>query len=167
VLHRNTHDVYVSLGSNMGDRIHHLNYAVSRLNALSLVPVHYSPVYETAPVGYLDQPDFLNVVAHLTSVQNPFELLASMLSIESERMRTRDVRYGPRTLDLDILLYDSDYICYNSLQIPHPRMWERAFVMVPLSTLSPARRGLGGQTVLKIADKLSVEGDVRYVGRFW
>ena len=161
------HDVLIGIGSNLGDRLAYLDFAVTRLRELSQGRIECSPVFETAPVGYTDQPYFLNMVVKVNLPHRPLELLTKLMQIEAECHRQRTVRYGPRTLDLDILLYDDEYVCYQSLQIPHPRMWQRSFVMVPLATLVPKRRALGGYTVEELSQKLSLEGDVRYVGRFW
>jgi 2-amino-4-hydroxy-6-hydroxymethyldihydropteridine diphosphokinase len=161
------HDVFIGIGSNLGDRLAYLDFAVTRLSELSEGRIVCSPVFETAPVGYTDQPDFLNMVARVYLPYRPLELLTILMDIEAACHRQRTVRFGPRTLDLDILLYDDEYVCYQSLQIPHPRMWQRNFVMVPLATLVPKRRVLGGYTVEELSQKLSLEGDVRYVGRFW
>lgn len=151
----------------MGQRIHYLNHAVQAIQKLSLTPVKCSAVYETRPVGFVEQPDFLNMVVRMTTHSSAQVLLADLLNVETVFGRVREIRFGPRTLDLDILLYDSEYICFNHLQIPHPRMWERAFVLVPLADLVPDRKALGGKTIRTCADNLTVEGDVRYVGRFW
>ncbi|WP_067621273.1 2-amino-4-hydroxy-6-hydroxymethyldihydropteridine diphosphokinase [Alicyclobacillus acidiphilus] len=159
------HEVFVGVGSNLGSRISHLNFAVSRLAELG--PLTCSGVYETTPVGYLDQPDFLNMVLRVSTQATPRETLDFLHGVEFEALRTRVIRYGPRTLDLDILLYDSTYYCVSDLQIPHPRMWERAFVMVPLAELAPLRRGLGGVTIAELADSLGRKEEVRYVGHFW
>jgi 2-amino-4-hydroxy-6-hydroxymethyldihydropteridine diphosphokinase len=161
------HSVYISIGTNMGQRIHHLNHAVHAIRDLSLSPLECSAVYETRPVGFLEQPDFLNMVVRMTTKSSAQGLLAELLNLEAAFGRVREIRFGPRTLDLDILLYGNEYICFNHLQIPHPRMWERAFVLVPLADLIPDSKALGGKTIRACADNLSVEGDVRYVGRFW
>lgn len=161
------HDVYVSIGSNMGSRIRRLGDAVHALSRIAVYPLRCSPVYETRPVGYTAQADFLNMVVQLQVKKEPQELLSKLLEIEAECGRVRDIRYGPRTLDLDILLYDNSYVCFNHLQIPHPRMWERAFVLVPLADLVPNRKALGGKPIRLLAGALANGGDVRYVGRFW
>lgn len=97
-----------------------------------------SPVYETKAVGYTDQPDFLNLVVHVETSLSPRDLLKLCMQIEKDNQRTREIRWGPRTLDMDILLYGSQVIREDTLEIPHPRMDERAFVMVPLRDLAPA-----------------------------
>lgn len=162
---REAHQAYIGIGTNIGERIHALTYA--REGLLKLGAVRCSAVYETAPVGYTDQRDFLNMVACVTTDLKPLPLLEYLLRLEAEYGRQRIIRYGPRTLDLDILLYDHDYVCFQSLQIPHPRMWNRGFVMVPLADLDPERRVPGGQSVQQVAQVFREKGDIRYVGRFW
>jgi 2-amino-4-hydroxy-6-hydroxymethyldihydropteridine diphosphokinase len=168
---RKTHKAYISLGSNIEDRIRFLQHGVDALSRISVSPVVCSPIYETSPVGPVAQNDFLNLVVQINTTFTPYALLRYLLDIEAENHRVREIRFGPRTLDLDILLYDNLYVCHKNLQIPHPRMWERAFVLVPLADLTPNRLGLGGETIMTLAKKSLAkgagEGDVRYVGRFW
>lgn len=159
------HDVFIGVGSNLGRRITHLDTAVQSLSALGICQC--SAVYETAPVGYADQPDFLNMVVHLHTRLAPRALLTALHRVEEQAQRVRDIRFGPRTLDLDILLYDDTYACFADLQIPHPRMWERAFVLVPLAEFVPHRKGLGGKVIGTLAREISQKEEVHYVGRFW
>lgn len=161
------YQAYISVGSNVGHRIHYLRHAVHELSNLAIVPITCSGIYETRPIGYTNQSDFLNMVVALQTRLNPRELLVRLLRIELDYGRVRDLRFGPRTLDLDILLYGDKYVCFRDLQVPHPRMWERAFVMVPLADLAPRRKALGGRAIRECADGLVEGGDVRYVGRFW
>lgn len=149
----------------MGGKRKHLETALDYLSKLG--GVRCSSLYETSPVGYLHQDDFLNMVIELKTTLSPVSLLRSLLEIEQVCGRKRTIRFGPRTLDLDLLLYDNEYVCFRDLQVPHPRMWERAFVMVPLAELAPYRRGLGGQPVQTIADQVFREGEIRCVGRIW
>jgi len=158
--------VVVSLGSNQGGRIHHLARGVTALQAIS-TETRFSAVYETDPVGYVDQSDFLNLAVQITTQLTARELLEYLLKVEHDNGRVRSIRYGPRTLDMDILLFNNDYICFRDLQIPHPRMWERAFVIRPCADLFPNRKALGGKTFEDLANQLTGKGEVRYVGRFW
>lgn len=160
-------EVCISIGSNLGSRLENLNAAVEELGKLSRMHLRCSAVYETAPVGLLNQPKYLNMVVSLCVMESPRELLTQLAAIEARCGRERTIRFGPRTLDLDILLYGNRYVCFRDLQVPHPRMWERAFVLVPLSELEPGRRALGGRTVSQLAKTLANKGDVQYVGRFW
>ena len=124
---------YISLGTNMGDRYSFLKMAVRSLKDNSqLKLVNYSSIYETDPVGYEDQDLFLNMAVEVNTVLTAQELLDVCLAIEKDLGRKREIRWGPRTIDLDILLYNQENIETETLIIPHPRMQERAFVMVPL-----------------------------------
>jgi len=161
------HKVYLSLGSNMGSRLEYLYQGVEELQALAIGDVRCSAVYETTPVGLLEQSNFLNMVVGLEVPHRPLELLRHFEELERRSGRERTIRFGPRTLDVDILLYDNQYVCYQQLQIPHPRMWERAFVLVPLAELVPQRKALGGRRIAELAKTLSQGGNVQYVGRFW
>jgi 2-amino-4-hydroxy-6-hydroxymethyldihydropteridine diphosphokinase len=124
---------YIALGSNLGDREAYLREALGRLHARKGIRVdRVSAVYETDPVGYADQPKFLNMAAALTTERQPPDLLREMLEVERELGRVRNIRFGPRTIDLDLLLMDGVRIDSEELTLPHPRMMERAFVLVPL-----------------------------------
>jgi 2-amino-4-hydroxy-6-hydroxymethyldihydropteridine diphosphokinase len=131
------HLAYVALGSNLGERA---DYLRSALNAMGgrVGPVRaVSSAYETEPVGITDQPLFLNAVCSVETGLEPERLLETLLEIESEQGRVRTVKDGPRTLDLDLLLYEDLVIDEPGLQVPHPRMGERAFVLVPLAEIAP------------------------------
>jgi len=129
---------YIALGSNIGDREQMLKDALELLDAHPAIAVErISGVYETAPVGYTDQPVFLNMAAALRTTLQPLPLLRSMLDIEKRLGRTRDIRWGPRTIDLDLLLMDGSEMALEELILPHPRMMERAFVLVPLRDVLP------------------------------
>ncbi|AQQ51733.1 2-amino-4-hydroxy-6-hydroxymethyldihydropteridine diphosphokinase [Planococcus lenghuensis] len=129
---------YISLGSNMGNRLHMLQRAAGLLNAHSKVEVDgISSVYETEPVGFTDQQAFLNMVITVKTSLSSLELLKVCQVIEQQLHRERLVRWGPRTIDLDILLYNQDNMETEELTIPHPRMYERAFVLVPLLIMEP------------------------------
>ncbi|UXU54782.1 2-amino-4-hydroxy-6-hydroxymethyldihydropteridine diphosphokinase [Staphylococcus agnetis] len=130
-------DVYLGLGSNIGDREQQLKSAVERLNQVTDIYVQQvSSMYETKPVGYVDQPDFLNVCLHIKTSLSPEVLLQQCLDIEKELHRVRKVRWGPRTIDIDVLLYGDQIIESEQLIVPHPRMTERAFVMIPLNEIA-------------------------------
>ncbi|WP_304459141.1 2-amino-4-hydroxy-6-hydroxymethyldihydropteridine diphosphokinase [Alicyclobacillus sendaiensis] len=160
------HDAYIGAGSNVGRRIVHLGFGIEGLKALGDITA-VSKVYETAPVGYLDQGDFLNLAVHLRTPLSPHELLRALLAIEARAGRTRDIRFGPRTLDLDLLLYDDLVLDEPELTLPHPRMWQRAFVMVPLADLNPHRLAPTGETWADLAARLRQKDEVHEVGRFW
>ncbi|WJY26707.1 2-amino-4-hydroxy-6-hydroxymethyldihydropteridine diphosphokinase [Sporosarcina trichiuri] len=129
---------YLSIGTNMGDREANLARAVDLLRAADGVgPAVVSSIYETAPVGLTEQADFLNVAVRVETSLSAGELLEVCQRIEQELGRVRTVRWGPRTADLDILLYNEERMDTETLTIPHPRMHERAFVLIPLAELAP------------------------------
>lgn len=124
---------YLSLGSNIGDREQSLMAAIEKLGQQDLVNVvAISSIYETDPVGYTEQDHFLNIVIKIATSLSAIELLELCLNIEDELGRIRGFKWGPRKIDLDILLYNNKNIELEALQIPHPRMTERAFVLIPL-----------------------------------
>jgi 2-amino-4-hydroxy-6-hydroxymethyldihydropteridine diphosphokinase len=130
---------YLGIGSNLGDRLGYLQLAVDRLAAATGVRVTaVSPVYETDPVGGPVQDDFLNAVVAVETDLAPSALLAECAAAESAAARVRDVRWGPRTLDVDVLWIDGYTSTDPDLTVPHPRLAERAFVLAPLHDLDPA-----------------------------
>jgi 2-amino-4-hydroxy-6-hydroxymethyldihydropteridine diphosphokinase/dihydroneopterin aldolase/2-amino-4-hydroxy-6-hydroxymethyldihydropteridine diphosphokinase len=129
---------YIGLGSNLGDREEHLNLAVEMLkNSLEVEVTNVSTYFNTAPVGYTQQPDFLNTVVELKTCLTAYGLLSICGDIEKGLKRERLVHWGPRTIDLDILLFGDLILNDASLTIPHPRMLEREFVMKPLNEIAP------------------------------
>ncbi|AJY77647.1 2-amino-4-hydroxy-6-hydroxymethyldihydropteridine pyrophosphokinase [Paenibacillus beijingensis] len=129
----------MALGSNLGDRSGMLAEALRRLDASEGVEVTgVSAVYETDPVGYTEQPAFLNMAAALRTTLPPLDLLRLLLAVEQQLGRVRDVRWGPRVIDLDLLLYGAVKMDEEELTLPHPRMMERAFVLVPLADVLAA-----------------------------
>ncbi|MBG9756007.1 2-amino-4-hydroxy-6-hydroxymethyldihydropteridine diphosphokinase [Lysinibacillus sphaericus] len=137
-------DVYLSIGTNMGERYENLQKAIALLREkVNIEVVRVSSVYETAAVGYTDQADFLNIAVHLKTDSSSTEMLKICQSIEQELGRVREFRWGPRIIDLDILLYNHENIETENLIVPHPRMYERAFVLVPLVEITPTP--FGGQ----------------------
>jgi len=131
-------EAYIALGANLGDREGTLIEALHRLNGHEAINiVRCSGVYETDPVGYLDQPQFLNMAAAVSTTLGPESLLEVMLGIETGLGRTRDIRNGPRTVDLDLLWMEGQTLDTPQLTLPHPRMLERAFVLFPLNDIVP------------------------------
>jgi 2-amino-4-hydroxy-6-hydroxymethyldihydropteridine diphosphokinase len=128
---------YISIGSNLGDRAENLNRAVAHLDGSDLTVTEVSPFYSTEPVGFQDQPWFLNAAVSLETDLSPMELLKRCRQIEDTMGRVRTFRDAPRTVDLDILLFGNRIIDRPDLQIPHPRMAERRFVLKPLSRIAP------------------------------
>jgi len=142
--------VYIGLGSNLNEPSAQINRAVDALKKLTSTEVLIvSPVYETEPVGFKDQPRFLNAVAKIETAFSPETLLESLLLIEQQagRKRISDQKNGPRTLDLDVLLYDQLQLQTELLTIPHPRMLERSFVLVPLKDIEPGLIFPNGQHI--------------------
>ncbi|HZW24365.1 MAG TPA: 2-amino-4-hydroxy-6-hydroxymethyldihydropteridine diphosphokinase [Gallionella sp.] len=132
------HTAFIGLGSNLEDPRSQLQHAFADLDALPGTRlVARSSLYRSAPVGYLDQPDFVNAVAQLETSLTPQDLLRFLLDIEHHHGRERTFRNAPRTLDLDVLLYDDLQLHEHGLTIPHPQMHLRAFVLQPLLELAP------------------------------
>ena len=128
---------FVGLGSNLGDRREHLRRAVDALRGAGDI-VAVSPLYETEPVGGPSgQGEFLNLVVELWTDDTPRRLLERCQELERDAHRVRSVRFGPRTLDADVLLVGDDTVDEPDLVVPHPRMWERRFVLAPLADLAP------------------------------
>lgn len=126
-------EAYIALGSNMGDRELHLRQAIHLIDSHTDIEVgRISGIYETDPVGYTEQPAFLNMVMSIETVLSPLMLLRQLLRFEQQLGRIRQQRWGPRTIDLDLLLYDNVIMDQEELMLPHPRMMERSFVLVPL-----------------------------------
>lgn len=137
-LRRDRHRAYIGIGSNIGDKKAYLDFAVSRLRENEKCRIErISSFITTAPVGGVEQDDFLNGCIAIDTILSPHELLDLLHDIENEAGRTREIHWGPRTLDLDILLYDEIVMHDETLTIPHPEMHKREFVLVPLSEIAP------------------------------
>jgi len=154
---------YIALGSNLGDRADHLREARRSLDALPDTHVTASSgVYETAPVGPVEQGAFYNAVVCVDTGLNPVELLDHCLAIEAQCGRVRRERWGPRTVDLDILLYDQLQTKTDRLTLPHPHLHERLFVLQPLSDIAPDLTiPMLGLTVSQLLDWFSEEAPTR------
>lgn len=149
---------YIGLGSNLGDPLENLRRAVSRLESSdSIRSITCSSVYRSRPVGYLDQPDFLNAVVRVLTDLDPIDLLLLCRSIESALGRKRKERWGPRTMDLDILLFEGEEVLTEELTIPHPRMAERGFVLLPLLEVEPDARFPDGSLIRESLEGLPRE----------
>ena len=143
---------FLGLGSNLGDRVAHLRQAVAGLEGVVAV----SPVYETAPLGGPEQAAFLNLVVELDTERDARSLLGVCAALEEEADRVREVRWGPRTLDVDVLWVEGQVVDEPDLQVPHPRMWARRFVLAPLRDLAP--------DLVEAAAVVAAEGAVELVG---
>lgn len=157
------HMVYLGLGSNIGDRDANLSAALRALAAVVTIE-HVSSVYDTAPMLYTDQPRFHNLVCQATTSLTPGALLHAAKEIERQLGRTSGPRYGPRVIDIDLLLYDRLIVNTPVLTIPHPRIAERAFVLAPLAELAPTlTHPVLGETMVELLRRVP-ESDVERVG---
>lgn len=148
---------FLSLGSNLGDCVENLRAAIKAIGEMPGVRVvRVSSVYRTAPQGVTEQPDFYNLVAEIETNLTAQELLTAVKEIEVRLGRTVGLRWGPRVVDIDILLLRDDHIDDKDLTVPHPRMLERAFVMVPLAELEPDLE-FGGERAETLAARLREE----------
>lgn len=137
-LERCWHTAYIALGSNMGDKEKNLQDAICQLNSdLKTHVTKTSKFYITDPVGNVDQDQFLNGAIEIKTMLTPNELMTRLLEIEAELKRIRTIKWGPRTIDLDVLLYDNLITSSEEIIIPHPRMHERTFVLEPLNDIAP------------------------------
>jgi 2-amino-4-hydroxy-6-hydroxymethyldihydropteridine diphosphokinase len=156
---------YLSLGSNVGDRAANLNDAISRLAALGTVNA-VSSFYETEPVEVTAQPWFLNCVVALDTEKMPKQLLAGILDIEQRMGRRRVQKKGPRTIDIDILLFGNSIVDTAALTIPHPSMHERRFVLEPMAEIAPeVRHPVFKRTVREMRDALPAGQSVKKIAR--
>ena len=149
---------FLGLGSNLGDRLANLQQALDLLGEHGVRVVACSRVWETDPVGGPAQPDFLNVVLRIETWLSPQELLTACNRVETELGRVREQRWGPRTVDVDILLFGLEVVS-GDLTIPHPRMLKRAFVLMPLLELEPDATLPDGRRIVELP--LQAEGGVR------
>lgn len=161
--------VLVGVGSNLGDREFLIRKAVEAMRDLPrTLVVRVSSLYDTDPVGEVDQPAFLNAVVWLETTLEPRELLWQLLLIEKRMGRVRSQRWGPRPIDLDLLFYDDETIAEPDLTVPHPEAHRRAFVLLPLQELDPEFvHPSTGESIKKLIKRLPPNPPVRKGGRFW
>lgn len=137
---RSWHEVFIALGSNMGDKVFNIEQAIALINAAKHSGVlQVSKFIETDPIGYLEQDKFLNGVARIKTLLPPKELMHFLLRIEQDLKRERTIKNGPRTIDLDIIFYDDVVTCSEEVIIPHPRMQDRLFVLAPLNEIASCK----------------------------
>ena len=160
--HESRVTAFIALGSNLDDPTVQIRRALQALAALPKTRlVRHSTLYRNPPAGYFDQPDFVNAVAQVETGLEPRRLLDELLAIERIHGRVRELPNGPRTLDLDLLLYGGRTVRARGLTIPHPRMLERAFVLVPLAEIAPEAVVPGRGRVADLARTLDASGLTR------
>jgi 2-amino-4-hydroxy-6-hydroxymethyldihydropteridine diphosphokinase len=147
---------YIALGTNIEPRASYLKQAIQLLDDKETIQIRKkSSIYQTAPVGYTEQDDFLNMVLEIATGLSAEKLLDRCQEIENELGRKRVIRFGPRTIDLDILVYNEENIKTDRLMVPHPRMSKRGFVLVPLNEIAPDLRLPGtGNTINELLNNL-------------
>lgn len=157
---RKWHKVYLSLGSNIGDKRENLLEAIKRVGELENTEVvKSSTILETEPFGYIEQDNFLNACLEVKTLLTPQEFLSSILKIELDMGRVREIKWGPRVIDIDILFYDNEIIQEDNLAVPHPWICEREFVLEPLSEIAPNYvHPLERKTIMMLARKLKESG---------
>jgi len=148
-------NVFIGIGSNLGDREKNIKKALEYFKKNPHIKIKkISSIIETEPWGYTSQPKYLNGVIKIKTELSPLDLLKFLQEVEKKLGRERKIKYGPRTIDLDILLYGDKIINLPQLKIPHPRMWEREFVLKPLLEIEPL--------IMKKLDKLKNDYDKKH-----
>jgi len=154
-------DVFLALGSNLGNREVNLFGAVESLSHLAGTTVkNVSNIYETEPVGYKEQGLFLNMAVEILTGLSPLCLLGELQKVENSLKRTREIRWGPRTIDIDILLFGDKKVDLPKLSIPHPRMFERAFMLVPLRDIRPEKE-IDGRNIDELIGKCNDKNSIK------
>lgn len=161
-IERAWHTSYIAIGSNMGDKEANLNSAIELINnSDSIKVVKVSKFYETEPVGYLEQDSFLNGALEIKTLFTPSKLIKFLLEEEKNLKRERIIKWGPRTIDLDVILYDNLVTCDEDIIIPHPRMHERLFVLKPLSDIAPyVMHPLLNERIIELMNKISKDKEL-------
>jgi 2-amino-4-hydroxy-6-hydroxymethyldihydropteridine diphosphokinase len=160
---------YIGLGSNLGDRESSIRQALDQLaRTPETTVVRASSLYDTEPMGVADQPNFLNAVAQLETQLSPRQLLWNLMLIERRLGRVRTQRWGPRTIDLDLLLFGDEVLEEEGLQVPHPEMTRRSFVLVPLVEIEPLlAHPVNGESMLSLLQQLGARPLVKHGSRLW
>jgi len=148
-----THTAYVGIGSNLGDPVGQIQQAIVELQQLPNTKLaQVSSLYGSKPMGPQDQPDYVNAVAQLDTQLSPLDLLDTLQQLEQDHQRIRQHHWGPRTLDLDVLLYDQQSIQHPRLTVPHAGLHERNFVLYPLAEISPELSLPDGTSLQQLLD---------------
>jgi 2-amino-4-hydroxy-6-hydroxymethyldihydropteridine diphosphokinase len=148
-------EAYIGIGSNLGNRKQNCENAISLLKENRITVLKRSTMFETAPWGIKDQPKFINMAIKIDTILEPEDLLSLLKEIESAIGRTQTFRWGPRIIDLDILLYDNSIINTNTVKIPHPGIKDRDFVLRPLSEIAPEKiHPVFKKSIKKLLDEL-------------
>ena len=153
--------MYIGLGSNLGNKSQNIARALELIEALVGVNINKkSSLYVTAPWGKTDQDDFINQVIEIETNLSPLELLHELQKIEIKLGRHRDVKWGPRSIDLDILLYGNETIDLEELQVPHPYLMQRLFVLIPLAEIAPQMEFPDGSKIREVLVRVANSADV-------
>ncbi len=156
---------YIGIGSNLEDPVAQVKRATVGLDEIDGAHrVAVSPLYRSAPMGPAGQPDYINAVAALETTLKPAALLDALQAIEERQQRVRTIRWGPRTLDLDLLLYGNETIATDRLLVPHPGLGERAFVLYPLADIAPDLQLPDGTPLARLLEHCPAEGIERLPG---
>lgn len=161
-IERRWHTAYIAIGSNMGDKENNLQSGIELINSSQVAKVvKVSKFYETKPVGYLEQDSFLNGALEIKTFLTPSKLIKFLLEKEKDLKRERIIKWGPRTIDLDVLLYDNLITSDEDIIIPHPRMHERLFVLKPLSDIAPyVVHPIFNKRIIELMNKISEEQEL-------
>lgn len=156
------HKTYIGMGSNMGNKLENLKSAIAKINESTYTKItRISESYETKPVGYTQQENFANCAIEARTLLTPVELIRFLLKVESELKRERIIKWGPRIIDLDVLLYDDIITSFEEIVIPHPRMHERMFVLKPLKDIAPyVMHPILNKRIIEIEEQLSKDQEI-------
>jgi dihydroneopterin aldolase/2-amino-4-hydroxy-6-hydroxymethyldihydropteridine diphosphokinase len=161
-INRVWHKAFLGMGSNLGNKLENLNTAINKINKSTYTKItKISENYETKPVGNTEQDNFINCAVEVRTLLTPRELIRFLLEVEDELKRKRVIKWGPRTIDLDVLLYDNIITSFEEIIIPHPRMHERLFVLKPLKDIAPYfLHPILNKRIIEIEEQLSKEQEI-------